>query len=208
MRQLYIALGVIMGWFAASLQFYLLILNRKASIPETIIRYFSFFTILTNILVAVTLTFILFKSKSRLGKFFEKPATLTAVTVYIVIVGAVYNLILRQLWAPTGLQKLVDELLHSAVPIYFVVFWLMFVLKEDLKWKDTFSWLIYPLIYLLIIIFRGSISGYYPYPFVNVSKLGYEKVLINSAVLFAVFWGLSLAFVGIGKLISKAEPDK
>lgn len=69
--------------------------KQNASVVETIIRFFSFFTILTNLLVALCFTFLLTKSSSALRSFFYRKSTLTAVTVYILIVGLVYNLILR-----------------------------------------------------------------------------------------------------------------
>ena len=95
---------VSLGWFALIAQFYLIIVNRTASIPETIIRYFSFFTILTNLLVAVCFTSFLNK-KQKSSAFFSKITTLTAITVYILIVGIVYNVILRFLWKPEGCKK-------------------------------------------------------------------------------------------------------
>lgn len=48
----FIALSIL-GWFALGSQLYLIIQNRIVSVPETVVRYFSFFTILTNLLVAI-----------------------------------------------------------------------------------------------------------------------------------------------------------
>src|SRR5215213_3929165 len=93
------------GWFAVIAQFILMINNRVASVDETIIRYFSFFTILTNLLVA----FVFTKETNSV----VKPGLIAATTVYISIVGLVYQILLRHIWNPTGLQMLVDELLHS-----------------------------------------------------------------------------------------------
>jgi hypothetical protein len=99
----------ILGWFALTAQFCLIIKNRVTSIPETIIRYFSFFTILTNLLAAFCCTILLMDSNSGLKKIFPKQSTLTAIAVYLAIVGLVYNIILRFLWKPEGLQWTVDE---------------------------------------------------------------------------------------------------
>ena len=114
--------GSVITWFAVILQFYLIIVNRQASIPETIIRFFSFYTILTNIMVAVCFTALWLSPASRIGRFFSKKGTLTAATVYITIVSIVYNLILRFLWDPQGWQRLADELLHVIVPLIFLLF--------------------------------------------------------------------------------------
>ena len=203
-QKTFLVILFITGWFALAAQFYLIIENRVASVAETVIRYFSFFTILTNILVAVCCTFLLFKPTSGGGNFFLRATTLTAITMYITIVGIVYNTILRFLWKPEGLQLIVDELLHSVIPVLFIVTWFLFTRKAVLKWKDIFPWLVYPLIYIVYVLLRGALSGFYPYPFINVSEHGYNKVLINSVGLLFGFLFISLLFIGIGKLRSKS----
>lgn len=201
--RVYITIAAVLAWFAVALQFYLIIQNRIRSIFDTIIQFFSYFTILTNILVAVCFTMLLLQSASSRKRFFANPKVLTALTVYITIVGLVYNLILRNLWKPEGMQYVVDELLHSVNPVVFVLFWLIFVPKKALQWKDAFPWLIYPFVYCIYILIRGALSGLYPYPFIDVNKLGYRNVLINTGFLFLAFLLISLLFVAIGKLMSR-----
>jgi hypothetical protein len=199
----YLFLMAIAGWFALIGQFYLIIVGKQASVPETIVRYFTFYTILTNILIAVCCTVLLLKPDAGLGKFFSKTTTLTAITVNIIIVGATYNAILRWLWKPQGLQYVVDELLHLIIPLAFVVFWLIFVPRGGLKWNSIFLWTIYPLVYLAVILIRGAFSGYYPYPFVDVVKLGYPQTLLHSAGIAIAFIVIALLFVGLDKLMGK-----
>ena len=128
-KKIFLAIGALTGWLAILLQLYLIILNRVASVPETIIRFFSFYTILTNILVAVFFTVLLLKLNSLLGRFFSQPHIATAIALYITIVGIVYNVILRFLWQPQGLQWIVDELLHTVIPLFFIFYWLIFARK-------------------------------------------------------------------------------
>src|SRR6516164_4465403 len=99
---LYCAIGMAISWLTVAAQFYLILANRTASIPETIARFFSYFTILTNILVAVSFTLLFQRPRSRPWAFFLRPGTLTAFAVYISIVSIVYNLVLRRLWNPQG----------------------------------------------------------------------------------------------------------
>lgn len=192
----------IAGWFAIIFQFYLAILNRKLSLPGTIVQFFSYFTILTNLIVAICTTYIAFKLNSTWGRFFSKPGILTAITLYIVVVGLVYNFILRFLWAPQGLQKVVDELLHTLIPLLFLLYWSLFVPKEGLQWKQVFRWLLFPFIYSIYILGRGTFTGLYPYPFMDVVQLGYKSVLINCAYLVIVFLFGALLFVGVGKVMA------
>ena len=198
-------IGALIGWFAIITQLYLIISNRVVSVPETIFRFFGYFTIDTNILVALCFTFIFLNNRSRLGIFFTKASTITALTVYITIVGIVYNTILRPLWKPQGLQMIVDELLHSVIPVYFILFWI-FITTKGLEWKHAFSWLIYPIVYMFYAIVLGAITNFYPYIFVDVNRHGYLKVLSNAGlVLFAILM-LSLVLVATGQVIKKV-PD-
>ena len=189
----------IIVWFAVIAQYYLMMGNRIASISETTIRFFSFFTILTNSLVAIYFTIVIFKSKNGFAAIIDKPGALTAITVYITIVGLVYQIILRHLWHPTGLQLIVDELLHTLIPIMVIIYWYLYENKSLAKYKQIPKWLIYPLIYLTFILIRGKFSNFYPYPFVDVGNLGLSKVLINSGLLIALFSGLSAIFIRIGR---------
>lgn len=194
-KKIFLLVLVILGWFALVAQLYLILLNRSTTVLSTIIRYVSFFTILTNFLVVVCSTVLLFYKKGRWVTFFYNPKTLTAIVMYITIVGLVYNLILRFLWQPEGLQLIVDELLHSAIPLLFIIFWSVFVPKAFLKAKDILPWLLYPLIYIIYILIRGSVNDVYPYPFIDVAALGYGKVIFNSGMLVIVFVIFSLLFV-------------
>jgi len=201
-------IGALIGWFAIITQFYLMMGNRVVSVSETTFRFFSFFTIDTNILVALCFTFIFLRSNSRLGKFFSKATTITAITVYITIVGIVYNVILRSLWEPQGMQKIVDELLHSVIPVLFIIFWLIFVPIKQLRWNDAFPWLTYPLIYIIYALIFGAITNFYPYPFVDVNELGYNKALLNAGAVLLVIFLLSLALIAASKIKKKFEEGK
>lgn len=199
-NSLFLAIISLLGWFAIFLQFYLIIINRVATVPETIVRFFSFFTIQTNLLVAVCFSFLWLRPKSKWGIFFSTPKNISAITLYILIVGIVYNLILRFLWAPIGFQKLADELLHSVIPILVLLFWLLFVDKKVLGIKNIFPWLIFPFLYLIYTFLRGHFFHFYPYPFVDVISLGYTQVIYNSFFMLIAFLVIGLLIVGIGNI--------
>lgn len=197
------AIGALAAWSAVILQLYLIIENRTVSIPETLLRFFTFFTILSNILVATCFTVLALKPGFGSSNFFSRASVLSAVTVYIAIVGTVYQLVLRPLWDPQGLQKIVDELLHSFTPLYFLLFWLSYVPKLTLQWQNIFPWLLFPLCYLIIILLRGAVADYYPYPFVNVAQLGYGKVLLNCGIMLMAFLLFSVLLISVGKRSKK-----
>ena len=198
-------LGSIIGWFAVITQYVLMLNVSIETTSETTIRFFSYFTILSNTLVVVYFTVMWLKKPSLLLLRLQKPGILTAVTLYISIVGLVYQLVLRNLWSPTGMQKLVDELLHSVMPLFVIVFWYLYENHKATSWKLIPKWLIFPSLYLVYILIRGHFSNYYPYPFMDVTQLGLNQVLLNSGVLVLVFVAVAFGFVGISSLLSKEQ---
>ncbi|HPW97377.1 MAG TPA: Pr6Pr family membrane protein [Flavobacterium sp.] len=197
-----ISIGIL-ALITVAIQFYLMIENRVASITETVIRFFSFFTILTNLFVGIYFTLLFINIKKSIIPFINKPGNLSSITVYITIVGLVYQFALRNVWEPKGLQKLVDELLHSIIPLLVILFWYFYENKSAIMYKSVLLWLIYPLVYLFYILGRGFFSGFYPYPFVNVAEIGLTKVMTNSIILLVLFTVISTLFIKIGHKLTK-----
>src|SRR6476469_3336454 len=200
-ERLFLGVIAICGLFALPAQLYLAILNRQAGVGETIIRFFSYFTILTNLLVFILCLALLFPGHNRLHNFFERPTTRTAMAVYITIVGLVYNAILASQWNPQGLQKPVDQVLHTIVPILYVIYWLVYVRTFRLEWRHILPWMLYPLLYCIYTLLRGPLAGFYPYPFIDVDKLGYTQVLLNISKMIVAFLFVSAVFVAATRII-------
>lgn len=194
--------GLVVGWFAVIAQFIVMLQNRVADVPETIIRFFSFFTILTNTLVALYFTANFFGIVKAPFSIFSKRSTSTALTAFILLVGIVYQVILRATWEPTGLQRVIDELLHTIIPVYFLVYWFLYANPTDIKLKPTLYWLVYPLLYFFYVIVRGHFSGFYPYPFLNVTEIGYSGVAKSFGVIcgFTVLLIVLLVLLGNKKM--------
>ncbi len=202
--RIFLVVLAVSGWFALLTQLYINLASKLAPVTELLIRYFSYFTILSNLIVAVCCTALLFKPAGKSG-FFQQQKTLAAVTVYIIVVGLIYNVTLRYIWDPEGLQRVVDELLHLVNPVLFLIFWLVFAAKDQLKYADVLPWLIYPLGYTIFILIRGAASGFYPYPFIDMGELGLQKTLINAFVVAIIFLVLLLLIVLTGKLLSRKK---
>jgi hypothetical protein len=197
--RIYAAVGALLGWFALALQLYLIV---QAPGPErlgAVITYFSFFTILTNILAALVFTAVALQPRGGWGQWLCRPSVQAATAVYIAVVGMVYQLLLRQLWNPQGAQWVADVLLHSIIPVGYALYWLLFAPRAGLSWNDAVVWLTYPAMYLVYILARGAMSGLYPYPFVDVNVFGYGGVLARAAGFLLVFLGMGLLVVAVGR---------
>lgn len=203
-EKLYLIISVIVLWFAICLQFNLSLKALNNDILATFKIILSFFTVLSNILSAIAFTAILLFENSSIGRFFATPSTKAAVTVYIFIVGLIYNIALRGLEIPSGWHSVANELLHVVNPLLVLGYWVSFANKSNLEYKQAVIWLIYPLFYVAIIVVRGIMIDKYPYPFINVVELGYPKALLNTLIILIVFYLVSILFIFAGKKLAKA----
>lgn len=186
--------GVVIGLFALTLQFAITVpasIENGRSLGGSIIYYFSFFTILTNILVVLT-------HLAALGgrpAFFRRPEVRAGVAVAIAAVGLVYYLLLADLWRPQGLFLLCDMLLHYAAPALFLAWWLLAGADGSLRWRHIPYWLAYPVGYLLYVLARAPVAGEVPYPFLDARVLGFGEILLTVgaiALLFLVLGSLAV----------------
>jgi hypothetical protein len=180
MRRIYAAIAAVLGWSAIVGQY---------TFAESAINYFSFFTILSNILVALTFTAAALAPGSSLGRFLLRPGPAAATAIYISVTGIVYYFLLRHLYDLSGWRYVWDVIFHYIIPPAYALFWLIFVPKGTIHLRDIPAFLVPPLIYGAYTLAHGAASGFYPYPFVNVVALGYPQVLLN-IVGFIVFFSL------------------
>lgn len=204
------AITALVAWFALGLQLYLMIVNTpdNGMTPiQAVARFLLFFTILTNLLVAVSLTAFLFKTTGTSGNFLTTPAGMTAIAMYIFVVGVVYNTVLRGLVFLEGPAKLADELLHVVVPALYTLWWIFLAPKTRLPWKKVFPWLLYPFFYLIYAMVRGGMENFYAYPFINVTRHGYDGVLLNSLGLMVAFIIAGSVFILMTRILTREQPQ-
>jgi hypothetical protein len=192
-----------LGWFAIITQYLLMAANAGPHLVERSINFFSYFTIVSNILVALALTLPWLAPGSRAGRFFMLPSVRTAIAAYIIIVAVVYHTMLSRLYHPQGWRLVCDIILHYVMPPLFVLDWALFVDKRGLSWKLSLHSFALPAVYLVWTALHGAFAGFYPYPFLNVNRIGYEQSLMNVGGLIVAFVCLILALVGIGRVLSR-----
>jgi hypothetical protein len=208
-RRAVAALLAAVGWVALVLQLGIMLRNAAnagTSLLVAVGSFFSFFTVLTNLLVAVALAATVPTASPRALRPLVEPSGATALAGYITVVGVVYSLVLRQLWHPTGAQLVADILLHDVMPLAYVIYWLTLVPKGRLCWRDVWPWLAFPAVYTAASLVRGALIHVYPYPFIDVGALGYSRVLGNVGLLCAGFLVLGLIYVAIDRAM-RGGPD-
>ena len=149
---IYRTLLALVGWAALVLQFILARSDGNAAgVPMwlNITNFFSYFTVLTNLLVAFSLTAAQINPRSATGAFFSRSTVQTAIAGYMLVVGCIYNLILAKLWNPQGAHWVADFSLHTLLPLLYLLYWILFVPKGALWLSAPFAWLLYPLVYTI-----------------------------------------------------------
>ncbi|MES2034919.1 MAG: Pr6Pr family membrane protein [Pseudomonadota bacterium] len=200
----YRTIAAVIAWAALVGQYWLMTKGQPPG--EVLVRtvnFFSYFTILTNLLAALALTLPVLAPDS-VGRWWGRPAVRGGITVCIAVVMIVYHLVLRGIWEPQGLQKVVDYTLHYVDPLLFILDWLLFAPKGTLRWRNAIGWLAFPAVYGIWTLGHGALSGFYPYPFMDVTALGYPAVLANMAAMVLGFLIPGLLLVGLDGLLGRS----
>ncbi len=164
-------------------------------------RLAGYFTVLTNLMVALAMSAV--AAGRWPGGARASDSALAAVTLYIVLVGVVYHLLLADLWHPTGWARVADIGLHYVEPALVLVTWLAFAPKQRLRWRDPLYWLAYPAAYGLYIQLRGALDDWYPYPLPATNALGPEQTLRNILRLGGAILLLGLLLIAVGRGMSR-----
>jgi len=202
LRRRLITSAAVLGWAGLGIQLYLIFFARLsvgASLLGGLVGFFSYFTVITNTLVAVVLTCAVTDRESAARRWFLQPWVSSGIAVSITVVGLAYSILLRHLWHPQGWQFIADELLHDVMPLLFLVYWWVCVPKGSLRLKHLPLWLIYPLVYFAYALLRGHLLGAYAYPFIDVALLGYPQVFVNAGGILAGFVLMALLVIGIDR---------
>jgi len=187
------------SWFALALQFDLLMTKAagmRISTGAALIGYFSFLSIQTNLLCAILTSLAVVRATIP----FASNRIWPALAVYLVTGGIVFALTLRHVFAHNDLQVLTNVLLHYVTPILYAAFWVAAVPKAHLRWRDPAIWLIYPFIYLVVVLLFGLKTGFYPYPLINPKLLNAGQFIANLLALAASFVTMGLIAVAIGRI--------
>jgi hypothetical protein len=201
------AIGLALGIALLGLQFSLTIPSRMAtgaSLTSSIVFFFSFFTILSNI--GVVLTYLGALTHWNWLNWFRHHQTRTHFAVLILIVMMVYHFVLAGIWVPVGLFKLADLGLHYAAPIVYLTWWATIRRYKTLNYYQITAMMVPSLIYIVYALLRGQLTGLYPYPFIDAGVLGIHQTLLNVLGLFAVTTLMMALFIWIDRQLLKFSP--
>lgn len=161
-------------------------------------RFFCYFTIWSNIVVAIVAT-MLWRDPARNGRIF-RVVRLDSLLM-ITITGLVYAIVLAPLYSVTGIRMVADWGLHYVVPTLTVVSFLVVGPRMRFTAREVFGALVIPVIWIAFTLINGAIRGFYPYPFIDVGDLGYARVAMNIAGICVIGILFGFAYLGIDRLL-------
>ncbi|MGA0568049.1 Pr6Pr family membrane protein [Rathayibacter sp. KR2-224] len=185
--------------------------THHRDVATTVTNFFSFFTILSNVLtVAVMLWAVVwFCLRGRTDASPEPRSlaiSLACVTTYMGITGIVYNTLLRGIELPQGTTvPWSNEVLHVIAPIFLLIDLFVGPRRRCLGWGAIALTLIFPLVWVVYTMVRGPLvtnpatggASWYPYPFLDPNSPttgGY-----GGAIAYVI--GIAVGIAAVGALV-------
>lgn len=174
------------------------VFGRTGSVPLAAWIMVTYFTNLTGLLV-----FVVFGGIALRVPALAQPRLVAMALLATLLVGLVQRLLLYGLRTLRGGDLIGDILLHQALPVLVPLFWLVFVPKGRLALRDLALFASYPLIYLGYTLLRGAYDARYPYPFLDVGKIGWGPVATYAGAIAAAFLGVGWVLVRLDHRIAR-----
>ena len=155
---------------------------------ERIRRFFSYFTIESNLFVLVAAV-VLARRPVMDGPVW-RVVRLDAL-LGIANTGLVYATILGPKLHLTGGALVATIGLHYIAPVMTLAGWLLFGPRPRITWQTVAFAFVWPVLWLVYTFTQGAFTGWYPYPFLDVTEIGFGAALRNAVVV--VVLGVVLA---------------
>lgn len=164
-------------------------------------RYFGFFTIQSSLMNVLVLGVGGVLALRRAAEPELLARVRMSTLAYAVITGAVYNVLLRNQPADGTFVGLdwPNEVLHVWAPLLIVLDWLLAPGRPALAWKRIWFAIIYPAAWLVYALVRGSLTGWWTYPFLNPAD-GWLMVFVYILGIAAAISAIAAAAIGLSRI--------
>jgi hypothetical protein len=153
-------------------------------------NFFSYFTVQSNILLAVS--FVALVVRPALAKHVPFLALRGISTLNIIVTGLVYALLLAPSSADVDVTlQWVDVVLHTLAPIAGLADWLVDPPRRRIPLRTVAIWLSYAVVWLGYTMIRGAATEWYPYPFLGPDEESVGSIVVTCLAITAVFVVLS-----------------
>jgi hypothetical protein len=171
---------------------------------ERAFNTFAFFTIQSNLIAGGTALLLAVR--------LDRPSTVFRTfrligLVAITVTGVVYHVALASLFDLDGLHQLGNQLVHTVVPLLTVLGWLIFGPRGYTSRRVAWLSLLFPACWLVFTLIRGAVIHWYPYPFIDVSAIGYAKAILNSFWVSLLLLGLAAGATALDSRLGPRGPS-
>ncbi len=171
---------------------------------ERAFNTFAFFTIQSNLIAGGTALLLAVR--------LDRPSTVFRTfrligLVAITVTGVVYHVALASLFDLDGVHQLGNQLVHTVVPLLTVVGWLIFGPRGYTSRRVAWLSLLFPACWLVFTLIRGAVIHWYPYPFIDVSAIGYGKAILNSFWVSLLLLGLAAGATALDSRLGPRGPS-
>lgn len=170
--------------------------DGAAGAVSRVIDTFSYFTVWSNLAVAVVWTAV---ARRPFVQSLTRRVLIVDSLLMITVTGIIYAVLLAPHENPTGVSVYSNALEHQVVPIVTVLVWLIWGPRGRVDARAVLFSFAIPLVWVAYMLVRGAVIGAYPYDFVNVATRGYGAVAVTIALILlfgvglaALFWGLDV----------------
>ncbi|GGD68383.1 Pr6Pr family membrane protein [Microbacterium murale] len=206
--------AAVLGLAAIIRQFSLAVGNAIAAdtpwashVPTVVANFFSYFTILSNLIAAVVLIVSAIWMLRTRHDATPEPAWLATLllcaSTYMIVTGIVYNLLLRNI-AIAGISDVwTNETLHVIIPLFLLADVLFAPRRRALPWSTMLTAAAFPIVWAVYTLIRanfiiGPAHGnhwWYPYPFLDPNIQGGYAGVIGYII------GIAAAIIGVAALV-------
>ncbi|MGI8458656.1 MAG: Pr6Pr family membrane protein [Propionibacteriaceae bacterium] len=183
---------------------------RSVGGTAALANYLSYFTVDSSVLAVVVLLIGAASAISGRGAESRRfTLARAAVVTYLVLIGVVYNLVLRGIPAQGETVGWSNEILHVVVPVALLLDWVLAPGRQRLEYHDVRVVLVVPIAWLVYTLIRGPLvldpfvgtPYWYPYPFLDpvASTGGYGSVAAYVVALTAIVVAFGLGVIRISR---------
>ncbi len=205
-RAVHLVVAVV-AWAALLLQLVLVVQGSAVLVEDDppglgarIYRFFAYFTIQSNLLVALVSTVL--ARDPALGRTSWRVLRLAGL-VGITVTGLVHFFLLRPLLDLDGADRVADTMLHMVVPVLAVVAWAWVGPRPRFAVREAAYALCWPVAWLAWTLVVGRVDGWVPYPFLDGDAEGWGAVAAVGVAITVLFIGL---FALLGWLDRRLSP--
>lgn len=165
---------------------------------------FSYFTVESNLIAAAVfvLAAIAIVRKKGFGNWFRYLRG--GAVLYMLITAIVYALLLQNNpdANPTLGFDWKNFVLHQLGPIFIIAWWLLWPSAKAISAREAWWWLVFPVVWIIYTLIRASVTGWYPYPFLNPDKVGG----FGGVTLYII--GITIAFIALSQALAWVSRER